>query len=152
MTDQLRFEGSRVFATKMDEKDELRDYRNQFFIPRKEDKEAIYFCGNSLGLQPKEAGQLVENEMNRWRDLGVEGHFKGEWPWTQFHKSVVHAAMDIVGAREEEVIHMNTLTVNLHLLLASFYRPTKEDILLSWRPEHFHQTSMWLKVRFAYMV
>lgn len=130
MTDQLRFEGSRVFATKMDEKDELRDYRNQFFIPRKEDKEAIYFCGNSLGLQPKEAGQLVENEMNRWRDLGVEGHFKGEWPWTQFHKSVVHAAMDIVGAREEEVIHMNTLTVNLHLLLASFYRPTKERYLI----------------------
>jgi kynureninase len=73
---------------------------------------------------------LVENEMNRWRDLGVEGHFKGEWPWTQYHKAVVHAAMDIVGAKEEEIIHMNTLTVNLHLLMASFYKPTKERYLI----------------------
>jgi len=130
MQDQISFEEGRLFAKKLDEKDKLSSFRDQYFIPKKEGKEVIYFCGNSLGLQPKEAGQLVEKEMNRWRDLGVAGHFKGEWPWTQFHKSVVHAAMDIVGAREEEIIHMNTLTVNLHLLLASFYKPTKERYLI----------------------
>jgi kynureninase len=130
MTDQIRFEGNKPFALEMDSKDELRNFRNQYHIPKKEGKDAIYFCGNSLGLQPKNAAGLVENEMNRWRDLGVEGHFKGEWPWTQYHKAVVHAAMDIVGAKEEEIIHMNTLTVNLHLLMASFYKPTKERYLI----------------------
>ena len=130
MTDQIRFEGNKAFALEMDSKDELRNFRNQYHIPKKEGKDAIYFCGNSLGLQPKEAAGLVENEMNRWRDLGVEGHFKGEWPWTQYHKAVVHAAMDIVGAKEEEIIHMNTLTVNLHLLMASFYKPTKDRYLI----------------------
>jgi len=130
MTDQIRFEGNKTFALEMDSKDELRNFRDQYHIPKKEGKDAIYFCGNSLGLQPKEAAGLVENEMNRWRDLGVEGHFKGEWPWTQYHKAVVHAAMDIVGAKEEEIIHMNTLTVNLHLLMASFYKPTKERYLI----------------------
>ena len=130
MTDQIRFEGNNAFALEMDSKDELRNFRDQYHIPKKEGKDAIYFCGNSLGLQPKEAAGLVENEMNRWRDLGVEGHFKGEWPWTQYHKAVVHAAMDIVGAKEEEIIHMNTLTVNLHLLMASFYKPTKERYLI----------------------
>ena len=130
MTDQIRFEGNKAFALEMDSKDELRNFRDQYYIPQKEGKDAIYFCGNSLGLQPKEAAGLVENEMNRWRDLGVEGHFKGEWPWTQYHKAVVHAAMDIVGAKEEEIIHMNTLTVNLHLLMASFYKPTKERYLI----------------------
>jgi kynureninase len=130
MTDQIRFEGNKAFALEMDSKDELRNFRDQCHIPKKEGKDAIYFCGNSLGLQPKEAAGLVQNEMNRWRDLGVEGHFKGEWPWTQYHKAVVHAAMDIVGAKEEEIIHMNTLTVNLHLLMASFYKPTKERYLI----------------------
>jgi len=130
MTDQIRFEGNKAFALEMDSKDELRNFRNQYHIPKKEGKDAIYFCGNSLGLQPKNAEGLVENEMNRWRDLGVEGHFKGEWPWTQYHKAVVHAAMDIVGAKEVEIIHMNTLTVNLHLLMASFYKPTKERYLI----------------------
>jgi kynureninase len=130
MTDQIRFEGNKAFALEMDSKDELRNFRDKYHIPKKEGKDAIYFCGNSLGLQPKEAAGLVENEMNRWRDLGVEGHFKGEWPWTQYHKAVVHAAMDIVGAKEEEIIHMNTLTVNLHLLMASFYKPTKERYLI----------------------
>ena len=130
MTDQIRFDGNKAFALEMDSKDELRNFRDQYHIPQKEGKDAIYFCGNSLGLQPKEAAGLVENEMNRWRDLGVEGHFKGEWPWTQYHKAVVHAAMDIVGAKEEEIIHMNTLTVNLHLLMASFYKPTKERYLI----------------------
>lgn len=130
MTDQIRFEGNKAFALEMDSKDELRNFRDQYYIPQKEGKDAIYFCGNSLGLQPKEAAGLVENEMNRWRNLGVEGHFKGEWPWTQYHKAVVKAAVDIVGAKEEEIIHMNTLTVNLHLLMASFYKPTKDRYLI----------------------
>lgn len=130
MKDQISFEEGRLFAKKLDENDKLSSFRDQFYIPKKEGKEVTYFCGNSLGLQPKTVGDVVEKEMNRWRDLGVEGHFKGEWPWTQFHKSVVHAAMEIVGAKEEEIIHMNTLTVNLHLLLASFYKPTKERYLI----------------------
>lgn len=130
MQEQINFEEGRLFARKFDENDKLGSYREQYFIPKKEGKEVIYFCGNSLGLQPKTADSLVQKEMIRWKDLGVDGHFKGEWPWTQFHKSVVHPAMDIVGAKEEEIIHMNTLTVNLHLLLASFYKPTKDRYLI----------------------
>jgi kynureninase len=130
MSNKVIFEQGNLFAKKLDEQDALGFLREEYLIPRKGGKEVTYFCGNSLGLQPKEAGLRVTEELNRWGEMGVEGHFRGPWPWTQFHKSVVAAAMDIVGAGEDEIIHMNTLTVNLHLLMASFYRPTKDRFLI----------------------
>lgn len=110
----------------MDREDPLRHFRDQFHFPQHEGRNTLYFCGNSLGLQPKGAERAVEKELQRWRDLGVEGHFVGELPWTAFHRALAPASAHVVGAREEEVIVMNTLTVNLHLMMVSFYRPDKE--------------------------
>jgi len=123
--DHISYENSRAFALKMDQIDPLRDFREAYFFPSFKGKNALYFCGNSLGLQPKGAQEAVEYELGRWRDLGVEGHFEGDLPWTIFHKSLTAASAHVVGAHEDEVIVMNTLTVNLHLMMVSFYRPTR---------------------------
>ncbi len=118
------YEASLDFAQRMDREDPLRHYRDQFYFPQHQGKPTLYFCGNSLGLQPKSATHYLDQEMNRWRELGVEGHFNGEVPWTTFHKALEPAAAHVVGAKPREVIIMNTLTVNLHLMMVSFYRPT----------------------------
>ena len=111
------------FARQMDREDPLRKYRDQFYFPQHSGKNTLYFCGNSLGLQPKGAREAALREFERWETLGVEGHFKGAIPWKEYHKALAPAAAHIVGAKEEEVIVMNTLTVNLHLMMVSFYRP-----------------------------
>lgn len=98
--------------------------REHFHIPQHEGHDAIYFCGNSLGLQPKGAAAAIEREMRSWRERGIEGFFTGEQPWLYYHKYLQPALSRIVGARPEEVLVANTLTVNLHLLMVSFYRPT----------------------------
>jgi len=126
MDQVFQFESNRAFAQRMDLEDPLRSFRADYHIPRRDGRELIYFCGNSLGLQPRAAQDRVQDEIDRWRDLAVEGHFKGDPPWTSFHRSVEEAAATLVGAQPEEIIHMNTLSVNLHLLLASFYRPTPD--------------------------
>lgn len=120
----IEYENSRAFALKMDQEDPLKDFRSAYFFPSFKGKNALYFCGNSLGLQPKGAQEAVEQELVRWRELGVEGHFEGDLPWTIFHKSLTAASAHVVGAQEEEVVVMNTLTVNLHLMMVSFYRPS----------------------------
>ena len=111
------------FARQMDREDPLREYRDQFYFPQHAGKNTLYFCGNSLGLQPKGAREAAILEFERWETLGVEGHFKGDIPWKEFHKALAPASAHIVGAKEDEVIVMNTLTVNLHLMMVSFYRP-----------------------------
>ena len=103
----------------------LSGYRKQFLIPPVNGKEAIYFCGNSLGLQPKTAREEVEKVLANWENLAVEGHFHGEDPWGIYHKRFRDPLSRIVGAKPEEVAVMNNLTVNLHLGMTSFYRPTK---------------------------
>ena len=120
----IPFENAKAFALKMDREDPLRAFRGEYFFPQFKGKNALYFCGNSLGLQPKGAQEAVTSELLRWRELGVEGHFEGEIPWTEFHKSLSAASAHVVGALEDEVIVMNTLTVNLHLMMVSFYRPS----------------------------
>jgi len=113
-----------AFARKMDAADPLRRYRDLFHIPKRPDgSPAIYFCGHSLGLQPWTARALVEQELDDWAKLGVEGHFKGRTPWYSYHEVVRDAGARLVGARPGEVVMMNSLTVNLHLMLATFYRP-----------------------------
>ncbi|MEM1340605.1 MAG: kynureninase [Bacteroidota bacterium] len=120
------FKNTREFALEMDTNDPLRTYRNQFNYPKVNDKEVIYFTGNSLGLQPKCAENYVTEIMVDWAKLAVEGHFYAEKPWWDYHERLAKPLAKVVGAAPEEVTVMNTLTVNLHLLMVSFYRPTKQ--------------------------
>lgn len=112
------------YAQSLDKTDELAHYRNQFFIPTHNDKDMRYFCGNSLGLQHKGVKDHLTKELDIWAEQGVEGHFKNEFPWLSYHRQFSTLFTEIVGAKEEELIVMNSLTTNLHLLMASFYRPT----------------------------
>lgn len=121
----MNFETSEEFALQMDAKDDLAKYRDRFYIPQtKDNRDQLYFTGNSLGLQPKSVADHIEVELRDWRNLGVEGHFHGENPWFYYHKFFNEKAAKLVGANPSEVVIMNNLTVNLHLLLVSFYRPT----------------------------
>jgi kynureninase len=123
----LQYEDSLDFAIAMDAEDPLRQYRNQFLIPAAgERKECIYLAGNSLGLQPRKARTYIEQELDDWANLGVEGHFEAKHPWLPYHENLTEMSARLVGALPSEVVVMNTLTVNLHLMMVSFYRPTKE--------------------------
>ncbi|HYG39313.1 MAG TPA: kynureninase [Cytophagales bacterium] len=120
------FENSSAFALKLDQEDELKDFRNRFFIPTKDGKAVIYFNGNSLGLQPKTAEKYINQELKDWAELAGQGHFKAKNPWVSYHKLLQKPLADLTGASENEVTAMNSLTTNLHLLMVSFYRPDKK--------------------------
>lgn len=112
------------FAKQLDAKDTLSHFRDQFHIPLTESSEPfIYFCGNSLGLQPKTAKSYILEELDAWEKFGVEGHFQAKRPWMPYHEFLTQYSAKLVGALEKEVVVMNSLSVNLHLLMASFYRP-----------------------------
>ena len=119
-------ENSLEFARSLDEKDPLRNFRNKFFIPQHNGKDCVYFTGNSLGLQPKLTIQYVQQELNDWASMGVEGHFQAKNPWMPYHEIIPKQLSKIVGCKQNEVVVMNSLTVNLHLLMVSFYKPTKQ--------------------------
>jgi kynureninase len=118
------FQNTIEFAKQLDAQDELSKYRNEFIFPQHNDKNVIYFTGNSLGLQPKRTKKYVDEVMNDWANLAVEGHFYADKPWWDYHERFAEPLAKIVGAKPSEVTVMNTLTVNLHLLMVSFYRPT----------------------------
>ena len=118
-------ENSLAFAQQQDSVDELSSFRNRFHIPVHHGKQTIYFCGNSLGLQPKKTSEYVNQELTDWANLGVEGHFKRDTGWFAYHELLRQPIANLVGAKPIEVVVMNHLTVNLHLLMVSFYRPTK---------------------------
>jgi len=119
------FQNSINFAKQMDEQDELRSYRSQYHLPlQKDGRPYIYLCGNSLGLQPKSTKAAIHQELLDWKNLGVEGHFHAKNPWMPYHEFLTNAMAKVVGAKPSEVVVMNTLTVNLHLMMVSFYRPT----------------------------
>ena len=120
------FENSLDFAKQLDAADKLKDFRSKFYIPIINGNESIYFTGNSLGLQPKTTQDYVLNELEDWASFGVEGHFNARQPWFSYHEMFPQLLTNIVGALPEEIVVMNQLTVNLHLLMASFYQPTKE--------------------------
>ncbi|TDQ17346.1 kynureninase [Algoriphagus boseongensis] len=122
----MNYEFSESFARELDAQDPLAHFRNRFHFPKVNGKEAIYFCGNSLGLQPKSAKDYLAKELSNWADLAVDGHFHGEDAWYHIRKKSKPALAEILGAQEHEVVAMNNLSVNLHLLMVSFYRPTKE--------------------------
>ncbi|SOD13112.1 kynureninase [Pedobacter xixiisoli] len=122
----MTFENNLAFAQSMDQQDPLREMRNEYLFPQQNGKPFIYLCGNSLGLQPKVAKDVLSKQLDNWQNLAVEGWFEGNEPWMFYHKELKKLMAPIVGATEQEVCPMNTLTVNLHLLMVSFYRPTKE--------------------------
>lgn len=121
------FENSLEFAQRMDEQDELKSYRNKFHIPKdKNGEDVIYFCGNSLGLQPVTTRAIINEELDDWAELGVEGHFNAKRPWKYYHEFLTEYSANLVGAKNEEVVCMNSLTVNLNLMMVSFYRPDEK--------------------------
>src|SRR5579883_1316470 len=138
----LKFENSEAFAKQLDADDELAKFRQEFFMPTRESiamkierqsepaqppgEPCIYLAGNSLGLQPKSTRRYIDEELVDWANLGVEGHWNARHPWLPYHEFLTEMSARIVGAKPLEVVVMNTLTVNLHLMMVSFYRPTKE--------------------------
>ena len=122
----MTFSSNEDFARQLDAEDSLRDFREKFSLPLgKDGKPVIYFAGNSLGLMPKSARQLVDDELDNWARLGVDAHHATETPWYPYHEALREPTAQLVGAKPIEVICMNSLTVNLHLMMATFYRPTK---------------------------
>ena len=122
----MDFQNNLDFAKRLDDKDPLKHFREMFYIPIMYGKECIYFTGNSLGLQPKRTQDYVVDELEDWASLGVEGHFHARNPWMPYHEIFPRQLSKIVGCKETEVVVMNQLTVNLHLLMVTFYRPTKQ--------------------------
>jgi kynureninase len=120
----MNFENTLAFAQSLDQADPLRELRQDFLFPQQNGKPFIYLCGNSLGLQPKTAREVLNEQLINWENLAVEGWFEGETPWMFYHKELKKLMAPLVGASAAEVCPMNTLTVNLHLLMVSFYKPT----------------------------
>ena len=120
----MTFQNTREFAQQLDAQDKLHHYRNEFLFPEVNGKKVIYFTGNSLGLQPKRTKAYVDEVMTDWAKLAVEGHFYAEKPWWDYQERFAAPLSNIVGCLPSEVTVMNTLTVNLHLLMVSFYQPT----------------------------
>lgn len=119
-------ENSLAYAQQQDHQDPLKHFRNKFLIPtNNEGEELIYLCGNSLGLQPKKTSEYLEQELNDWAKLGVEGHTDAKYPWFPYHEFLTKSMANIIGAKPSEVVIMNSLTANLHFLMVSFYQPTK---------------------------
>ncbi|MEQ8358987.1 MAG: kynureninase [Cytophagales bacterium] len=120
----MNFNTTSEFAKEQDQKDPLRSFRNHFHIPQHKDQDTVYFTGNSLGLQPKKTKKYLEQELSDWAKYGVEGHFEvSKRPWFHYHKFSKQALANLFGAKELEVVSMNNLSGNLHLMMVSFFRP-----------------------------
>ena len=121
-----KFDTTLATAKLLDAQDELAAFKQQFHFPKHGDKDVIYFCGNSLGLQPTNVEAAVLQELADWKNLAISGFSKAKNPWLLYQEYLKPSLAKIVGAKEDEVTVMNTLTVNLHLLMLSFYKPTKQ--------------------------
>lgn len=138
-------------ATELDQEDPLSSYRNQFHIPGNgQGENLIYFCGNSLGLQPKSVRSFIEQELSDWEHLGVEGHTHAKNPWMPYHEMLTGHMAEVVGAKPEEVVVMNSLTVNLHLMMVSFYRPDskRNKILIEKGAFPSDRYAVWSQIKF----
>ena len=123
----MTYKNTEEFSLQLDENDELKHYRNEFSIPlQKNGEEHVYLCGNSLGLQAKRTKSFINQELEDWATFGVEGHFHAKNPWMPYHEFLTESYSKIVGSKQSEVVAMNTLTVNLHLMMVSFYRPNEK--------------------------
>ncbi len=144
------FQNSIDFARSSDETDPLKNYRGKFLFPQHNGREVIYFTGNSLGLQPKTTQAYIQQELNDWSQFGVEGHFLAKNPWLSYHELLTDKMAKIVGALPQEVVMMNQLTVNLHLLMVSFYRPSKSRFKILCEAKAFpsDQYALQSQIRF----
>ncbi|WP_295667176.1 kynureninase [uncultured Mucilaginibacter sp.] len=119
------YQNTLAFATQLDEQDPLKNFRSKFLAPKHNGKDVIYLCGNSLGLQPITAQAEVDKILKNWQERAIEGFFTGDEPWLDFHKRLTDTLSKILGANRDEITIMNSLTVNLHLLMVSFYKPSR---------------------------
>ncbi|MGI8893817.1 MAG: kynureninase, partial [Bacteroidia bacterium] len=122
----MEMSNSIEFAREQDNQDPLKKFRERFYFPQHNGKPVIYFTGNSLGLQPKSVAAYIKQELDDWANYGVEGHFQAKNPWYSYHEMFSRPLAELIGAKPSEVVAMGSLTANLHTLMVSFYRPTKE--------------------------
>lgn len=145
------FDSSETWAREQDAFDPLRDYRRDFCIPKHDEgAESIYFCGNSLGLMPRRAVEIVQAELDAWGSMGVDGHFKDTDPWFAYHELLRDPLARLVGARPHEVVAMNTLTANLHLMMVSLFRPTSERHKVLMEPAAFPSDTYAVQTQLAW--
>jgi len=145
------FSSNEGFARQLDREDPLRDFREKFSLPLgKDGKPVIYFAGNSLGLMPKSAKQIVDDELDNWAKLGVDAHHATGTPWYSYHEALRDPAARLVGAKPLEVICMNSLTVNLHLMMATFYRPTKSRFKILMEDPAFPSDTYAIKTQIVH--
>ncbi len=147
----MTFSADEQFALQLDSDDSLRRFREKFYLPLGNDgKQVIYFAGNSLGLMPKSAEAIVEEELNNWAKLGVDAHHGTGTPWYTYHEALRQPTARLVGAEPLEVICMNSLTVNLHLMMATFYRPTKSRFKILMEEPAFPSDTYAIKTQIAH--
>jgi kynureninase len=147
----MTFSADEQFALQLDSDDSLRRFREKFYLPLgKDGKQLIYFAGNSLGLMPKSAEAIVEEELNNWAKHGVDAHHATGTPWYTYHEALREPTARLVGAKPLEVICMNSLTVNLHLMMATFYRPTKSRFKILMEEPAFPSDTYAIKTQIAH--
>ena len=147
----MTFSTDESFARQLDVEDPLCGFRDKFYLPLgKDGKPLIYFAGNSLGLMPKSAREIVEEELNNWAKLGVDAHHATGTPWYTYHEALRQPTARLVGAKPLEVICMNSLTVNLHLMMATFYRPTKARFKILMEEPAFPSDTYAIKTQIAH--
>jgi kynureninase len=147
----LTFSVEEDFACQLDADDPLGHFRDKFHLPvDKDGKPLIYFAGNSLGLMPKSASAIVEQELNDWAKLGLDAHLEAATPWYSYHEALRDPIARLVGAQPNEVVCMNSLTVNLHLMMATFYRPTKSRSKILMEDPAFPSDNYAIKTQIAH--
>jgi kynureninase len=147
----IAFSADENFARQLDREDQLRDFREKFSLPLgKDGKPVIYFAGNSLGLMPKSARRIVDDELDNWARLGVDAHHATGTPWYSYHEALREPTARLVGANPIEVICMNSLTVNLHLMMVSFYRPTKSRFKILMEDPAFPSDTYAIKTQIVH--
>src|SRR6059058_3087304 len=147
----MQFSADEEFAKQLDREDPLRAFREKFHLPHgKNGKPVIYFAGNSLGLMPKSARQIVEEELDNWATLGVDAHHATGTPWYSYHEALREPTARLVGAKPIEVICMNSLTVNIHLMMATFYRPTKSRFKILMEDPAFPSDTYAIKTQIVH--
>jgi kynureninase len=147
----MHFSANEDFALQLDAEDPLRQFRDKFHLPLgKDGKPVIYFAGNSLGLMPKSVQEIVDDELDNWARLGVDAHHASGTPWYSFHEALREPTARLVGAKSLEVICMNSLTVNLHLMMATFYRPTKSRFKILMEQPAFPSDTYAIKTQIVH--
>ena len=146
----MEFKNTKSFAQQCDQEDKLYKYQEEFIFPKVKGEKVIYFTGNSLGLQPKRTKAYVDEVMNDWANLAVEGHFYADKPWWDYHERFANPLSKVVGALPEEITVMNTLTVNLHLMMVSFYNPTPKRYKIICESKAFPSDQYMLQSQVAF--